>query len=462
MKKQAVLGLIAATVLTVNVMAQGFPDVYYYKFDAGSGTNIINWANPAVPPTWQNGVGGVWETTGAPVGAAAMNFSSLDYLRLGGGFDTSQSYTIELWVRTNVVDPGLIRLWADYSAGGSFRCYLSFYNSPPGNGADYTGGHLSAVTMNSGGGAVVGDAMWHHIALVHDAVVGDVVSYVDGNIDQGPFTVLPGGVGTDAQLGGNWQVGGAQAVAVDEFRVWQSARTQAEIIANMSVSLNPTQATPVFTASVTSGPAPLLVSFSDASVAPVGSSILSWAWDMESDGTVDYTTQNPCHAFATPNTSYDVTLTVDDGSGPVSATYTAFINTGNTDFVMGTCGAGDMFFGAPAPPANWPMSADGYTLISTTQNAPVGFGTFFGLKFDAATLLGLGSPAVIGNPLHFVNAGPIGVFPYTALTFPPGTFTPGSGVGFDACVVYRDSLGLVLIDPTTSLPAISGVARITF
>ena len=64
-----------------------------------------------------------------------------------------------------------------------------------------------------------------------------------------------------------------------------------------------------FSASPTSGVAPLNVTFTDQSVGTV----TSWDWDFDDDGSTDSTAQNPSYAYNTPGT-YTVTLTINGGS----------------------------------------------------------------------------------------------------------------------------------------------------
>lgn len=53
----------------------------------------------------------------------------------------------------------------------------------------------------------------------------------------------------------------------------------------------------------------LSVQFSDASLKPNG----SWAWDVDNDGTIDYTSQNPTHSYNSSGV-YSVKLTIDNGA----------------------------------------------------------------------------------------------------------------------------------------------------
>ncbi|MFD0835545.1 T9SS type A sorting domain-containing protein [Mariniflexile aquimaris] len=54
--------------------------------------------------------------------------------------------------------------------------------------------------------------------------------------------------------------------------------------------------------------------------------ISNWAWDVDSDGVIDYTSKNPSHTFKTG--IYDVTLTVSNKSQSITKTYSNFINVG--------------------------------------------------------------------------------------------------------------------------------------
>ena len=85
-----------------------------------------------------------------------------------------------------------------------------------------------------------------------------------------------------------------------------------------TVVFNPPVAS--FTATPINGCSPLTVQFTDQSTAfPI-----SWAWDINNDGIVDYTTQNPTHTYQEAGT-YSVKLTVSNMSGSDSKTYAKLI-----------------------------------------------------------------------------------------------------------------------------------------
>jgi len=75
-----------------------------------------------------------------------------------------------------------------------------------------------------------------------------------------------------------------------------------------------------FTADMTSGPSPLLVTFTDASVG----NITTWEWDFDNDTVIDSTEQNPTHLYDMPGV-YDVSLTVTGPGGTNTMTKLAYI-----------------------------------------------------------------------------------------------------------------------------------------
>jgi PKD repeat protein len=67
-----------------------------------------------------------------------------------------------------------------------------------------------------------------------------------------------------------------------------------------------------FSATPTSGPAPLTVTFTDSSTA-YDAPIALYQWDFDNDGTIDSTAQNPVHIYN--EGLYSVALTVTDSDG---------------------------------------------------------------------------------------------------------------------------------------------------
>ncbi|MCC4769941.1 PKD domain-containing protein [Methanosarcina sp. DH2] len=77
----------------------------------------------------------------------------------------------------------------------------------------------------------------------------------------------------------------------------------------INVTIQPFPPTANFLASLMKGPAPLTVNFTDTSYNAV-----SWEWDIDGDGKVDYTEENPVHIYETPG-SYNVSLYISNAYG---------------------------------------------------------------------------------------------------------------------------------------------------
>jgi beta propeller repeat protein len=85
---------------------------------------------------------------------------------------------------------------------------------------------------------------------------------------------------------------------------------------------------PDFTTTPTAGFAPLTVTFTDQSCGKP----TDWQWDFNNDGSFDSTEQNPTHVYTQSGTSFDVSLTTDNGYGPNTTVYNNLVRTflGNT------------------------------------------------------------------------------------------------------------------------------------
>ncbi|OMP29835.1 LamG-like jellyroll fold domain-containing protein [Mangrovimonas sp. DI 80] len=107
----------------------------------------------------------------------------------------------------------------------------------------------SKVRIETGGaynyldGSTYLNSSWHHVAVTYDpSQENEYKLYVDGNLDaEGSFT----GTGTDTQDAANIQIGGRNANigatafsgTIDDVRIWNVARTQSEILADMNNEL---------------------------------------------------------------------------------------------------------------------------------------------------------------------------------------------------------------------------------
>jgi PKD repeat protein/type 1 glutamine amidotransferase len=78
----------------------------------------------------------------------------------------------------------------------------------------------------------------------------------------------------------------------------------------------------------TDGPAPLTVAFSSEGSRDPDGTTITYAWDLDGDGTTDSTDPAPSHTYSDPG-NYTATLTVTDGTGK-TGTASVIITVGNT------------------------------------------------------------------------------------------------------------------------------------
>jgi len=90
--------------------------------------------------------------------------------------------------------------------------------------------------------------------------------------------------------------------------------------------------TPMFSSNVTQGPASLFVQFYDNSLP--AQNITSWEWDLNGDGSIDSTDENPSYTY-TEIGAYDVTLIVSDGTDVVEITIEDYITVTESNDISG-------------------------------------------------------------------------------------------------------------------------------
>jgi len=164
-----------------------------------------------------------------------------------------------------------------------------------------------------------------------------------------------------------------------------------------------TAPTPAFSATPTSGTAPLNVSFTDQSTgAPT-----SWAWDFQNDGITDSNAQHPSFQYAAAGT-YSVKLTVGNGSGSNSLTKTGYITVssgGGGSSVIYTS-TDDAYVRSNAPDENTGTAPTLRAYKSSTAQ------TDSFLKFSVGTTAGSVTSAKLR--LFVTNASPNGGALFTA------------------------------------------------
>ncbi len=227
------VSLAVLALVTTSAVAQIVPDALYYRFNEGAGTLSANAAFPGVG-TPQGTLGSAMSFGPGRIGtalvgtgatAATNNFATGWTLNLAG-----TSWTMELWLNLNPSSASLNYLLG-VGIGGSFRMYSG---ATPGTGTIFfTGSGLSSITAT---GAIPNAGVWTHLAYVfNNSVAPPTVQVFVNGIGGTPIaqtgTLTLGNVGPftlGGQLAGSAGLNGY----MDEFRMWLSARTPAEILAN--------------------------------------------------------------------------------------------------------------------------------------------------------------------------------------------------------------------------------------
>jgi PKD repeat protein len=130
-----------------------------------------------------------------------------------------------------------------------------------------------------------------------------------------------------------------------------------------------------FTADPISGIAPLTVGFTDLST---GDALSAWAWDFDSDGSIENTEQNPQHTFAAPGV-YSVTLTVTNAAGSdtkiktglITVTEPAPVAEFSADPLAGTVPLTVVFTDASTNAASYAWDFENDGIIDSTEQNPV-------------------------------------------------------------------------------------------
>lgn len=162
----------------------------------------------------------------------ALNFDGVnDYVTSNyPGITGNNQRTVEAWIKTTV------------NAIGNQQVILDMGTMTTGTRFTVCVLQNNSLRCEVGGNGIVGttpvnDGNWHHIAVTFDpAATNDLKLYIDGNLEiEGNFTV---GVNTSGS--GSVEIGRRNdginhfTGSIDEVRVWDVARTQVEIQADMN------------------------------------------------------------------------------------------------------------------------------------------------------------------------------------------------------------------------------------
>ena len=351
----------------------GPPDTWAWDFD-NDGTVDSNEQNPqytytspgvyTVSLTVENMNGPDTETKVDYITVSGNKVLSLNHSYVNVGNSSSlkptEEITLEAWIKPDAYansgwgGAGFImgdgRDCCSNSGGVGLHITGSDLTDQAIRGYVYTPGSLSNGALKSVGSWGIVTEQWQHVAMVFqdtllsiflNGVQVNQVTFISSQINTNSVNFC---IGATGYLQSMYSFHGK----MDEVRVWNVARTEEQIQANMFLSLNGDETglvgywnfddgtyndittngnngSPSGTVSIVDDEIILNLN-ADFEAAPttvnLGTEIqftdlstgipTSWEWDFDNDGTIDSYEQNPAYTYPNPGT-YTVSLTVSDG-----------------------------------------------------------------------------------------------------------------------------------------------------
>lgn len=220
--------------------------VGYWRFDEDAGLLTADFTGHSTNAMLVNGP--TWVPSGVPISfgpnsgpgtALNLNGTNNGYVQIPGGVWFNGNFTVEGWVFVRSY-----KNWSrliDFSDGpNTNNVYLALSGGT--GGFPYMG-----VFTNNNGSPIISSAstqlptnQWAHLAATLNGTTGTI--YINGvNVGTGTLNVPPNVIRTNNYIGRSayWAIGDQDADALfDEVRIWNVARTQSQIQADMRRSLS--------------------------------------------------------------------------------------------------------------------------------------------------------------------------------------------------------------------------------
>ncbi|WP_258103003.1 LamG-like jellyroll fold domain-containing protein [Marinoscillum sp. MHG1-6] len=168
---------------------------------------------------------------GGPVGYA-LDFDGVDDYAETDPINYAGTFTLEAWVILDeTIDPGGSGIISTMPESFTFEMGLSSQG--------YLYASFNGITSDTATTTFINDFNWHHIAMSYDNLTGDAILYVDGN--QELIIAAPTGISLTAQslyFMANTALTKYTRGYLDEVRMWDHIRTQADINNDMFQELN--------------------------------------------------------------------------------------------------------------------------------------------------------------------------------------------------------------------------------
>ena len=245
-----------------------------WNLDAGTGTSLADTSGNGVTGATQSNPGWTSGFSFSPDNYALLLNGTSQFATLGSASQLrSTAFTLELWLKRTGAGVGIGTGMGGIASAIPLitkgRAEAENVNADVNYffGIDASNGRLVAdfeeAQVAQGGtspglnhpitgtASIAADSSWHHAAVTYDGATWNL--YLDGALDgtlavnrvPNPLTNVITAVGSSLQTGGltpTSTAGGFFAGAVDEVRIWNVARTQAQIQASKNTAITSSQA----------------------------------------------------------------------------------------------------------------------------------------------------------------------------------------------------------------------------
>lgn len=150
------------------------------------------------------------------------------------GLDLTDSWTVECWIRPTNPTGGRQDLISKWGPAGPLAAYVVWLEA----GTITAGTHDGSMTTLRTGSAPIMSGLWHHIAVTFQS--GTLRIYVNGDLDLDvPSLVISQNGTAPLSLGKQDQSQFFYKGTLDEVRIWNVRRSEAQINASMNVQIDP-------------------------------------------------------------------------------------------------------------------------------------------------------------------------------------------------------------------------------
>ncbi|MGE0087750.1 MAG: LamG-like jellyroll fold domain-containing protein, partial [Desulfococcaceae bacterium] len=176
-----------------------------------------------------------------PNSGKTLDFDGVnDYVQIPRS--VQDDFTIEFWFKSSQIAGGETQWWngmgmVDGEVGG----VMNDFGVSLGNGKVLFGVGNPDKTVKSS--SSLADGLWHHAAATRAKATGTITLYVDGKLVGGPVTASTASLTAPAKLRIGSLLPGNNPFSgqIDEVRIWNTARSQSQIQANMNKILQGTE-----------------------------------------------------------------------------------------------------------------------------------------------------------------------------------------------------------------------------